>query len=404
MPPTAGDERNVSTTPKRRPAILGGHPSFPEGLSFLRPTIPPLERVMARLAPSYDQGILTKGSLMSSLEEQVAARLGVDHAVAVSSCTSGLMLVLQALQLGGPVVLPSFTFSASAHAVAWNGVTPSFAECDPRTFQLDPDDAARRLSGAGALLATHIFGAPCPTERLAKIADHAGIPLLFDAAHAFGATRDGRPVGGFGVAEVFSLSPTKVLVAGEGGIVTTQDEALADAVRIGRDYGNPGDYDSRFPGLNARMSEFHAAMALESLADLDEHLSDRRRLADRYCAGLSEVPGVGVQEVDHGDESTYKDFTIIIDEERYGLPCPALVAALRADGIDTRRYFFPPVHRHQAYARDEPATLPVTSDVARRVVSLPFYRSLDNDAVDRVLGAIANLHTHADELRSRAWA
>ncbi len=405
MPATVGDERNVSTTPKRRPAILGGEPSFPEGLAFVRPDIPPLERVMARLAPSYERGILTKGPLMHSLEEQVAARLGVAHAVAVSSCTSGLMLVLQALHLRGPVVLPSFTFSASAHAVAWNGVAPVFAECNPRSFQLDPDDAAQRITGAGALMATHVFGAPCAAEQLSKIADHAGIPLIFDAAHGFGATRGGRAVGSFGTAEVFSLSPTKVLVAGEGGIVTTQDAAMADAVRIGRDYGNnPGDYDSCFPGLNARLSEFHAAMALESLGELDEHLADRRHLAERYCAGIVDVPGVQVQEIDHGDESTYKDFTIILDEERYGLSCSALVAALRAEGIDTRRYFFPPVHRHRAYSSGEERPLPVTSDVARRVVSLPIYRSLDDGAVDRVVGAIAALHAYADELRSRAWA
>ena len=359
---------------------------------------------MERLAPSYERGVLTKGPLMRSLEEQAAARLGVNHAIAVSSCTSGLMLVLQALALGGPVVVPSFTFSASAHAVAWNALQPVFAECNPRSFQLEPDDAARRIAGAGAVMATHIFGAPCATEQLAKITEQAGIPLVFDAAHAFGATRAGRPVGGFGTAEVFSLSPTKVLVAGEGGIVTTDDEALAEAVRIGRDYGNDGDYNSRFPGLNARLSEFHAAMALESLAELDQHLDHRRQLAGRYRAGLAEIPGIGVQEVDPGDESTYKDLTVIVDEERYGLSCPALVGGLRAEGIDTRRYFFPPIHRHQAYAGQPPAELPVTSDVARRVVSLPLYRSLGPATIERVVGAVAELHRCADELRSRAWA
>ena len=399
-----GYNGKVNTSRGGRPAILGGRPAFPAGLAFVRPDTPPLERVTARLAPSYERGMLTKGPLMHALEEQVATRLGVAHAVAVSSCTSGLMLVFQALDLGGPVVLPSFTFSASAHAVAWNGAEPSFADCNPRSFQLDPDDASQRLADAGALSATHVFGAPCPAEQLAKIADHAGIPLVLDAAHAFGATRNGRPVGAFGTAEVFSLSPTKVLVAGEGGIVTTGDDGLAEAVRMGRDYGNPGNYDSRFAGLNARLSEFHAAMALESLADLDEHLAARRRLAQRYRAGIAEIPGIRVQEVDHGDESTYKDFTVILDEERYGLSCRALVAALRADGIDTRRYFFPPVHLHQAYASDGRDPLPVTSDVAGRVLSLPIYRSLDDQAIDRVVGVLAALHDCADELRSRAWA
>ena len=261
-----------------RPAILGAAPAFPDPLPFVVPSAPPLERVVARLAPSYERGMLTNGPIVREFEDAVASRVGAD-AIAVSSCTAGLMLVLRAFELTGPVVLPSFTFSASAHAVAWNGVRPQFAECDPATFQVDPEHVAALADDADALLATHVFGAPCNVAALAGIASHAGIPLVFDAAHALGAFRGERAVGAFGNAEVFSLSPTKVVVAGEGGIVTTNDRALADAVRMGRDYGNPGNYDTQFVGLNARMSELHAAVAMESLQGLDGRLA--RRTADR---------------------------------------------------------------------------------------------------------------------------
>jgi dTDP-4-amino-4,6-dideoxygalactose transaminase len=297
-------------------------------------------------------------------------------------------------------VLPSFTFSASAHAVAWNALEPRFVECNPASFQVDPPSVVGRLEGAGAVLATHVFGAPCDAETLEGITAGAGIPLVFDAAHAFGALRDGRPVGGFGAAEVFSLSPTKVVVAGEGGVVSTRDASLAEALRIGRDYGNPGDYDTRFVGLNARMSELHAAIALESLSDLDARLTERRRIVDRYRNGLAELPGVAAQQVDPRDRSTYKDFTIAIDEAAFGLSRDAVVKALRADGIDTRNYFSPPIHRQQSYRDVTPFDLPVTDAVSARVVSLPIYASLSDAQVDAVTHALGALHRHADEVRA----
>jgi dTDP-4-amino-4,6-dideoxygalactose transaminase len=382
----------------KRPAILDGPPAFPDKVPFARPFTPPLEAVVARVTPSYDAGQLTNGRLVRDLEEQAAARLGVDHVVAVSSCTAGLMLTIQALCPEGPVLLPSFTFSASGHAVVWNGNLPVFAECDPTTFQLDLADAETRLDGASAILATHVFGAPCAPTELEEIGRSRGIPVIFDAAHAFGALHQGRPVGGFGDAEVFSLSPTKPVVAGEGGLVATADGELAKRLRVGRDYGNPGDYDTRFVGLNARMSEFHAAMALESLAMLDEHIGLRRAVADRYTAGLADVPGVAIQAVAAGDSPTFKDFCVIVDPTALGLARDRFVQGLAAEGVDTRNYFDPPVHRQQAYSDMKPGSLPVTDDVSGRVTSLPMFARLPVEAADRIVECIAALHHHAEEI------
>lgn len=386
------------------PAILGSSPSFPEGLRFAKPLTPPLDAVVARLAPSYEAGQLTSGALVRELEDAVAERLDVRAVVAVNSCTSGLMLTLRSLGITGDVVIPSFTFAASAHAVAWNGLTPRFAECDPHAFQLDVADATTRVDGAGAILATHIFGAPAAAESLVALGVDRSIPVVFDAAHAFGATRAGRPIGGFGAAEVFSLSPTKLVVAGEGGIVATNDPDLAALVRLGRDYGNPGDYDMRYVGLNARMSELHAAVALESFAGLDAHLATRRALAARYVEGLTQLPGVLPQVVADGDESTYKDLTVIFDPAAFGLDREQVVAALRAEGIDTRRYFHPPIHQQQAYADSPAVDLPVTDDVADRVLSLPMFGELREDEVDRVVEVLADLHEHAEQIRAASAA
>jgi dTDP-4-amino-4,6-dideoxygalactose transaminase len=355
-----------------------------------------------RLQPSYDQGILTNGPLVRALEEAAAERLGVGHVVAVGNCTSGLILALRALELEGAVVLPSFTFSASAHAVAWNGLTPVFAECVPESLQIDVDDAAARAKGVdgtvAALLVTHVFGAPAPVEAVDDLAARLGVPVVFDAAHALGSERAGRPVGGAVAAEVFSLSPTKPVVAGEGGLVATNDDVLARSVRIGRDYGNPGDYDTQFVGLNARMSELHAAVALESLAALDANLAPRQELAERYRQGVDVIPGIDVQRIDDGDRSTFKDLTIRVNASQLGLDRDAVVSALRHEGVDTRLYFSPPVHRHRAYAHLRQDDLPITDDASARVLSLPLFNAMDLSDVDRVVEALGALHAHADDV------
>jgi dTDP-4-amino-4,6-dideoxygalactose transaminase len=326
----------------------------------------------------------------------------VAEVVAVASCTSGLMLALRHLVPRGHVVLPSFTFSASAHAPAWCGLTPVFAECRPDTFQVDVADLGRLVesSGARGIVATHVFGAPCEVEELTRVAAAADIPLVFDAAHGLGGARAGRALGTFGDAEVFSLSPTKLVVGGEGGLVATNRADVAEAVRLGRDYGNPGDYDCRFPGLNARMSELHAAVALESLALLDEHLERRQERAGLYAKVLHELAGITPQVVDADDVSTYKDYTIRIEDD-FGVPRDSLVRALAAEGIDTRKYFDPPVHAQQAYAHLPKVPLPVTDDSAGRVISLPMFARLPLDAVEAVAEALASIHQHADQVNER---
>ena len=377
-----------------RPAIDGGRPVFPDGLPLARPAIADPGAVADAAATILASGVLTNGPYVRRLEERAADYLGVRHCIAVASCTAGLMLSLRASNLSGDVVLPSFTFSASAHAVAWNGLRPVFTDIRPDDLLLDPDAVARSAGvRTSAILATHTYGTPCDVEALGSLAASNGIRLFFDAAHAFGSRRGDRMVGGFGDAEVFSLSPTKVLIAGEGGIIATNDDSLAERCRIGRDYGNPGDYDTRFIGLNARMSELHAATALASFDDLEERIGRRNQLAERYRKVLAGVPGIDFPAVAEGDRSTYKDFTILIDPEEFGMDAAAVAAALAAEGIQTRRYYAPPVHRQRAYRWVGPANgaLPETDRAAARVLTLPLWTGMDDEQVERVGAAMARL-------------
>jgi dTDP-4-amino-4,6-dideoxygalactose transaminase len=379
-----------------QPAIHGGRPLFPEGLPLARPAIADPDAVTRATSEILGSGVLTNGPFVRRLEARSAEYLGVRHCVAVASCTAGLMLTLRASGLSGDVVVPSFTFSATAHAVAWNGLRPLFTDIDPETLLLDPAAVGRSVGvRTSAILATHTYGAPCDVESLTQVARHNGIRLFLDAAHAFGSRRGSAMVGGFGDAEVFSLSPTKLLIAGEGGIIATNDDVLAERCRFGRDYGNPGDYNTRFVGLNARMSEMHAATALASFEDLEERIARRNQLAQRYRQALVGVPGIGFPAVADGDRSTYKDFTILIDEDRFGTDAAAAGEALTAEGIQTRRYYAPPVHRQRAYRAlaTSNGSLPVTDLAAGRVLTLPLWTGMDDEQVDRVALGLARLAT-----------
>jgi dTDP-4-amino-4,6-dideoxygalactose transaminase len=197
-------------------------------------------------------------------------------------------------------------------------------------------------------------------------------------------------VGGFGDAEVFSLSPTKPLIAAEGGIIATNDDVLAERCRIGRDYANPGDYDCRFVGLNARMSELHAAVALASFDGLEDRLRERNELAERYREAMAGIPGISFPTVPVGDRSTFKDLTILVDPDWYGTSADALKDALAAEGVDTRRYYAPPVHRMRAYRGVTVGNggLPVTDRASQRALSLPLWPGLTREQIELVALAV----------------
>ncbi len=384
------------------PAARGGSPAFPGGLPLARPRFADPAALARELERIVSSGVLTDGPTVRRLEERAAEYLGVRHCLAVASCTTGLMLTLRAAEVSGDVIVPSFTFAATAHAVAWNGLRPVFADVDPRTLTLSPTAAERAIGvRVSAILATHLYGAPCDVQGLAEVASRNGIGLFFDAAHAFGARRAGQQVGGFGVAEVFSMTPTKTLIAGEGGIIATNDDLLAERCRIGRNYGNPGDYDCRFVGLNARMSELHAALALASFDDLEERIAERGEMAARYRDVMGAIPGIGFPHVRGEDRSTYKDLTILVDEAAFGLSADELAEALSAEGVETRRYYSPPVHQMRAYrALAAGVDLPVTEAAARAALALPLTSDMTAVHVERLGEAVARIRAHLGQEKS----
>src|SRR6202048_1214249 len=283
----------MSIVDRVRAGIGACTPAFRKLLPIVDPEGVPREQFLEEVRGILASRQLTNGAYVRKFEEAAAEYLGVAHCVAVSSCTAGLLLVLKALDLRGEVILPSFTFHATAHAVVWNGLTPVFADCDAKTFCVAPQAVRAQVSSStAAILGVHLFGNPASVRELEEIAGELQIPVVFDAAHAFGSSIGGKRIGGFGTAEVFSFSPTKLVVAGEGGLIATYDAGLAERLKAARNYGDAGNSDPEVLGVNARMSEINAAMALHGLAGLDERIERRNEIRLRYERKLREVPGI----------------------------------------------------------------------------------------------------------------
>ncbi len=385
------------------PAILGHAPAFPQPVRFVKPDLPRYSAMDADLREIVASGMLTKGVWLRRFEEAVAEHLGVRHAVAVSSCTTGLMLTYRGLDLTGDVVVPSFTFMATVGALVWAGLRPVFADVDRGSTNLTAEQAERAITpNTSAIVGVHNFGNPAEIEALEAVADRHGLKLVFDSAHGFGARYRGAPVGRQGDAHVFSLSPTKLLIAAEGGIVSTNDDELAQRIRVGREYGNDGRYDSLFAGINARMPEMNALLGLRSLEMLEDTARRRNEAADEYCRGLRDVPGLEPVAVAPGNRCSYKDFSITVDAKAFGLSRDELVRGLAAENIDTRNYYDPPVHRHKAYRHFAPANLelPNTEFLAASSVSLPIGSNLGEGTVRRICEAVARLHRAASAVRA----
>lgn len=385
-------------------AILGGRPAFSKPVVITKPTMPPVSGIQKEYGRILKSGMITNAQFVREFEQKVAKFLSVKDVVAVSSCTSGLMLTMKIFGLKGEVIVPSFTFHATAHAAVWNGLKPVFVDCDPNTYNIDIKAVEKAITPrTSAILAVHIFGNPCRVQDLQRIARKHHLKLIFDAAHGFGAQYKGRNLGGFGDAEVFSLSPTKLLTAGEGGMVATNDRELAKQLRIGRNYGDSGSYDSQFSGFNARMSEFHAILGIESLKSLEKNVNKRNRLAQLYKKQLSGVPGITFQHIDANDRSSFKDFSIVIDGKAYGLNRDRLAEILLKENIVVKKYFYPPVHMQKAFAKFGGNAinrkLVHTNAIAENILSLPLYSHMTGDYVRTICSTIKNVYNSRTALK-----
>jgi dTDP-4-amino-4,6-dideoxygalactose transaminase len=386
-----------------KPAALGGEPVFTNRLGIVSPKLPALSQVEPAIQEILRTGNLTNHSkYVREFERALSERFRMEGVIAVSNATLGLILALAGLDLDGEVILPSFTYCATAHALHWNGLRPKFVDILPDTFTIDPAAVEAAITpSTAAILAVHIYGHPCEIDELESISHRHRLPLVFDAAHAIGSAYRGKPVGCFGTAEVFSFHATKVFPVGEGGCIITSNSALVDYLSIARKFGDPGDENTRFPGINAKMQEFNAIIGLEILKVVDQHIENRRRYAAYLVERLSRLPGISFQTIRPDVYMNYQNFAIMVDQAGFGLSRDQLFKALTEENVMGRKYFFPPLHWQDAYRQYRHQSLPTTERVSSQVLCLPFYSVMTEDMLDRLCLAIERIHHYAFELLHR---
>ncbi|PXY31838.1 DegT/DnrJ/EryC1/StrS family aminotransferase [Prauserella muralis] len=340
-------------------------------------------------------GGLAQGPMVERFEHAFADVAGTRHAVAVSSGTAALVATLEALDLrpGDEVVTSPFTFAATLNAILEAGATARFADITRADFALDADAVAAALGPrTKVLLPVHLYGQPADLGKLTALAAESGAHLVEDAAQAVGATFDGRPAGSHGVG-CFSLYATKNVTTAEGGVVTTDDDALAGRVRLLRNQGMRARYRYEVPGHNYRMSELHAAVGIPQLRRLSELTEARRRNARRLSEGLAGTPGLDLPAVLPGREHVWHQYTVLIGPHAM-LSRDELATALAARGIGTGVYYPRLVFDHDCY-RGHPQVpdasvedFPVAARMAEQVLSLPVHPSLSDAQVDTIVATV----------------
>lgn len=357
-------------------AIFGGPPAFAEKLHVGRPNIGDRAALLARINTILDNRWLSNGGpFEQALEQRIADMLGVRHCIAVCNATVAMEITIRALDLTGEVLVPSLTFIATAHALQWQQLTPVFCDIDPATHNLDPARLERMITArTSGLIGVHLWGRACPVEALAEIAARHNLRVLYDAAHAFGCTHQGRMIGSFGDAEVFSFHATKMINSFEGGAVVTNDDELARKIRLMKNFGFTNWDEVSYVGTNGKMSEVAAAMGLTSLDALTDFVAANRRNYEQYRAGLGEIAGLHLLPYNDGERHNYHYVVVEVDDAQTGLSRDALVQILWAENVIARRYFYPGCHRMEPYRSYYPHAgllLPETERLVERLLVLP---------------------------------
>lgn len=362
--------------------------------------------MFARFNQMLDRRWLSNhGPLVQEFEHRLAEFTGVKHVICVCNATIGLEIAVRAADLSGEVILPAYTFVATAHALQWQGITPVFADMDPTTHNLDPARVDELVTPrTTAVLATHVWGRPCHLEALAAVAARRGLKLIFDAAHAFSCSYQGQMIGGFGLAEVFSFHATKFLNSFEGGAICTNDDALAKRIRLMTNFGFSGFDNVIHIGTNGKMTEAAAAMGLTSLESMDEFIAVNRRNYHAYRRELSGLPGLRMIVYDEAERCNFQYLVVEVDPAACPLNRDELVSVLHAENVLARKYFWPGVHRMEPYRTMFPdawSLLPETERVARRVIVLPTGTALTEEDIGTICRIIRVALARAAEVRLR---
>jgi dTDP-4-amino-4,6-dideoxygalactose transaminase len=387
-------------------AILGGQPAFSETLHVGRPNIANRDRLLERINDMLDRRWLTNnGPYVQEFERRIAEFIGVKHCIAVCNATVGLEIAIRAIGFKGEVLVPSFTFIATAHALQWQEITPVFCDVDPVTHNIDPAKVERMITPkTSGILGVHVWGRACDISSLENIARKHNLKLLFDAAHAIGCSYGGQMIGSFGQAEVFSFHATKFLNSFEGGAIVTNNDELAQKIRWMTNFGFSGYDNVTYLGTNGKMTEICAAMGLTGLEDIENLISVNYRNYQDYQRELSGVPGIRMISYNESERNNFQYIILEIDSEVAGISRDSLVKILHGENILARKYFYPGCHEMEPYRSLFPHAgllLPETEKLVKKVISLPNGTAVDSAHIKGICEIICFAAKHGEAIEKR---
>lgn len=387
-------------------AVFGGEPVFPEPLYVGRPNIGDRHRLITRLDQILESRWLSNdGPFVAEFERRVADYVGVKHCVAMCNATVAMEIAVRALGMEGEVIVPSFTFIATAHSLRWQQMTPVFCDIQPDSPLVDPHRIEELITPrTTGIVGVHLFGRVCDVAAIMEIASRHKLKVLFDAAHAFGCTYQEQMVGGFGDAEVFSFHATKFINTAEGGAVVTNDSELARKIRLMKNFGF-SDYDEVSDlGINGKMSEVSAAFGLTNLESIDAIVAVNSRNYKKYRQELAAIEGVKLMTYDETEICNYQYIVIELDTEKTTISRDQLMKLLQAENVLARRYFYPGCHRMEPYKTELPDAgrqLPNTEKLTERILTLPTGTAVTPTDIEKICGLIKFALGHGSELSQR---
>jgi dTDP-4-amino-4,6-dideoxygalactose transaminase len=395
-------------TDKPRLAVFGTKPRFSEPLPVGQFYWPEWQRYEKAARDIFSRRFYTSqrfaGPLVVQFQRSLQEFLGVKHAIAIRNATDGLMIATHTFGLRGKVIVPSWTFVATVQALIWSNCQPVFCDIDPESQQLSLMSVRRLLEGGGikGILGVHLWGDASPVRGLEILADEYGIPLYYDAAHAFGCRVNGKPIGGFGRAEIFSFHATNILSTGEGGCLTTNDDSLAAKFMAMR-----GDEVSgtgvAMQSATSRMSEMQAAIGLMMLDEFDRNRRNNEEQHRSYEKQLSAIPGIRILKPSGATSSNFQNFVGVVDNSRFGITCDQLLAVLKAENVMAERHFHPPSHLVSPFSKislEYRQLLQNTELAGRTTFQLPVGARVTAEHIEQLCDVIHEAHRHSESINS----
>ena len=386
-------------------AFLGGAPFFEQPLNIVRPSFPPVESFLAAFRAALIAGQVTNnGQWVLEFERQLSKYLCVPTVVFCNGQLA-LMTMLRAAGIeGGEVIVPSFTFPATPHAVRWCGADPVFADIAHHgSMCLDPEDVERKITPRTvAILGLDPYGIACDYSTFTELGRRRNLKVLFDSAASFGTRFNGRPVGGWADAQIFSFHATKPFPTMEGGCLCSHDRVLLERAKVIRNFGQGTAGDCTEAGLNGKLTEICALIGIEQLKTFEQQAAGRRRAVERMRAGLRQIPGLTLAQPIGDQEPIWLYLPVIIDKEKFGLNRDEVAAAFEKENLFVRKYYSPPCHHMSVYRARGELSLPHTETTAYNVVALPVYNDMTEFECNGIVQLFREVHHSASRIRAHS--